>query len=591
MNEHMDIVHINGSTSAFLEPSPGKPTFNLIKMARGTLGFELRNAILKVKTTQAPFKREGILLTNHNHSYTVSIEVLPLVETVDPHYLILFRKTELKAPLFKNEGNDNDIDKAAASRIEQLEKELAQAHEDMMSITAEQEKSNEELQSANEELLSGSEELQSLNEELETTKEEVQSTNEELIVVNQELLEKQEQLNRDRLFAEAIIQTLREPFVILDKDFRIKTAAAAFYTKFKLTEKETVGKLFYEISNGQWNDPFLKSMLEKILPKKSKLDDFELNIDFPLIGKCTMKLNARQIISDKTDEDLILLAIEDITEKKIAEERRKSFAEELETKVKERTIALEKINFELEQFSHAASHEFQEPLRKIVTFARLLQHFKDSDSKEKLNSYLSKIEMASLRMSSLIQDMLNFSNITTNKKLFEKTDLNQILKDIVFDFELLIDEKKVNITSDKLPVIEAVPFQVNQMFYDLIGNAIKFSKPGMTSEIHISASKLSREELKLQTELDPKLNYYKISFKDNGIGFDQKYAQQIFTMFQRLHETNSYAGTGIGLALCKKIVQNYHGAIYAEGKPNEGATFHVILPEKQPRKTLEIPFK
>lgn len=590
VNEHMDIVHINGIISDFLEPSPGKPTFNLIKMARGCLGFELRNAIQKVKATNTAFSRGDIPLDNHGSSFIVDVEVIPLADTVDQHFLVLFKKNiPASAPVFPD-LKDLDENDHAYIRIVQLEKELAQAREDMLSITAEQEAANEELQSANEELLSGSEELQSLNEELETTKEEVQSTNEELIVVNQELMEKQEQLNRDRLYAEAIIETLREPFIILDKSFRIKTGSVSFYKKFNLTAKDTEGKLFYEISGGQWNDPFLRSMLEKILEKKSKLDDFEFAVNVPLIGRCTMLLNARQIVSDKYDDELLLLAIEDITEQKITSERQKHFAQELEVKVKERTLALEQTNLQLEQYSHTASHEFQEPLRKIVTFAKELQNLPKESVPVVVTTYLNKIEAASIRMSKLIQDMLNYAGVTNYMKLLEKTDLNKILKDVLFDFELLITDKKVEIKVGELPEIEAVPFQMNQLFYDLISNSLKFHRPDVQGIIEISSRKLTREQLKAHLNLDPKLKYCQITVKDNGIGFDQKYAQQIFSMFQRLHENGAYPGTGIGLALCKKIVQSYHGEIFTEGVENVGASFHIILPLIQPKPVMEIPF-
>ncbi|MCW3075687.1 MAG: hypothetical protein JWO32_296, partial [Bacteroidetes bacterium] len=580
VNEHMDIVHINGSINTFLEPSPGKPNFNLIKMARGSLAFELRNAVHKVKASNTLFIKEGIPVEDNEKGFSVTIEVMPLPDTVDSYYLILFHKV-LKSKTKKGEKGKDVKSKELLARVEQLEKELAQGREDMLSITEEQETSNEELQSANEELLSGSEELQSLNEELETAKEEVQSTNEELVVVNQELLDKQDELNADRTYAQAIIQTLREPLIILDKEFRIKTAAASFCKKFQLKESEIEGQFFYEIQNGLWNDSFLRSMLEKILPKKTKLDDFEIKLNFPSIGECTFLLNARQLSNEKSDEDLILLAIEEITEQKILEQQKKIFAEELEHKVKERTLALERSRKQLDQFSHTASHEFQEPLRKIVTFSKYLQDLQNEELSHEIKTNLHKIEKACLRMSVLVQNTVTFASLTKHEQLFEKTNLNNILKDILYDFEMLIAEKKIKITSEDLPVLEAVPFQITQLFYDLIGNAIKFCKPDGRATLHISARKVPQQEMKSYPDLNHKLSYYELTFKDNGIGFEQKYAPKIFTMFQRLHDANNYGGTGIGLALCKKIVENYQGEISVKAKVNEGACFYVYLPVAQ----------
>ncbi|MBK5285959.1 MAG: PAS domain S-box protein, partial [Bacteroidia bacterium] len=201
-------------------------------------------------------------------------------------------------------------------RIEQLENELQQLREDMRSITEDQEASNEELQSANEELLSGSEELQSLNEELETSKEELQSTNEELTVVNQEMIGLNEQISTARNYAESIVANIREPLLVLDKSLRIKTANKSFYKTFRVNEHETEGILIYDLGNKQWNIPALRMLLENILPEKSVFNDFEVTHTFSTIGERVMLLNAREVINKSNSEKLILLSIEDITERK-----------------------------------------------------------------------------------------------------------------------------------------------------------------------------------------------------------------------------------------------------------------------------------
>ncbi len=188
----------------------------------------------------------------------------------------------------------------------------------MRSITEDQEAANEELQSANEELLSSSEELQSLNEELETSKEELQSTNEELITVNQELFDRNEQLNQARIFAEGIITTIHEPILVLTADFRIKSANDSFYETFLLTEKETLGKIIFELQNNGWNIPGLKSHLSKLQQKKKKFLEWELTYTFPRAGEKTIRFNAQPIPEDE-ERHLILLALDDITLRKEAE--------------------------------------------------------------------------------------------------------------------------------------------------------------------------------------------------------------------------------------------------------------------------------
>ena len=250
--------------------------------------------------------------------FLVSIEVVPLTNTVEPYYLILFSKELLPevAPASFGKNADLKINAEAKKQIERLEKELAMAREDMRSISEDQEIANEELQSANEELQSSNEEMQSLNEELETSKEEIQSTNEELTIVNSELLEKQYQLNAASHYSDNLIATIRDPLIVLDKNLRIKTASTSFYKKFNSTKEQTEGKLFYEIQNHQWNNELVRSLLEKILPEKEKLSDFEITLKFPLLGERHMLLNGRQIIDETTAQKLILLAIEDVTERK-----------------------------------------------------------------------------------------------------------------------------------------------------------------------------------------------------------------------------------------------------------------------------------
>lgn len=576
VNELMDIVHIHGTIAPFLESSAGKPTFNLFKMAREGLGFELRNALHKVKTDNIVFKKEGIPSRYNGEQHLVSIEASLLKNTFEPCFLIVFRQSSLVVP-HTGQGPQQQADESQL-RISQLENELAQVREDMRSITDEQEAANEELQSSSEELESSSEEMKSLNEELETSREELQSSNEELVILNQELFEKQQQLNTARLYSEAIVTTIREPLIILDKSLRVKTANSAFYKQFNFGSHEIEGHLFYELHDDQWDNRQLRPLLEEILPKNTQVEDFEIVLNFPSLGQRTMLLNARQIVNENTAERLILVAIEDITERKLTEQRLKTFSDELETKVKERTADLMQTNVQLEQFAHAASHDLQEPLRKIVTFSNRLQSRHRDEFSDEVDVYLKKIQGASTRMSKLIQDLLNYSYLINQQQLFAAVDLDETLKGILLDFELLIEEKKAIVNAEVLPIIEAVPLQMNQLFFNLVSNALKFTKESVPPVIDIFSSPLSPEEIDQHPALKSGVSYCKIIVRDNGIGFDQKYDQQVFTIFQRLNKPSEYPGTGIGLALCKKIIENHHGEIYVKSQENQGAEFHIILP-------------
>jgi len=328
VNEQMDIVHIHGSITPFLEQPQGKPTHNLLKMAHEGLSFELRNALHKAKLREVAVTKENIPVKINGKQFLVSIEIVPLTDTVDIHYLILFTKTALPPSEEKTKTTSSRKIVDAQKQNEQLEKELAHTREDMRSVTEDMEATNEELQSANEELQSSNEEMQSLNEEMETSKEELQSTNEELTIVNQELLDKQEQLNTSRFYSEAIVTTMREPLVVLDKALRVKTANASFYKKFNVDEEETENKLFYEIQNHQFDDTLLRSLLEKILPQKNRIEDFEINLHLHDKGERLILINARQIVNEKKAEQLILLAMEDITDRVNSEKQIQENAEE-----------------------------------------------------------------------------------------------------------------------------------------------------------------------------------------------------------------------------------------------------------------------
>lgn len=249
-------------------------------------------------------------------------------------------------------------------------------------------------------------------------------------------------------------------------------------------------------------------------------------------------------------------------------------AEELEKKVEERTAELLRKNSELEQFAYVASHDLQEPLRKIRTFSELLQ--KSLQKGTPVNNYFDKIQSSAERMAQLINDVLNYSRLSNTEGQFVTTDLNTILKQVKVDFDLLIEQKQAVIKDNCLPVVKGIPLQLEQLFINLIGNSLKFSDK--QPFISVTGSALPESERLLYPELQQNIPYVKLEFTDNGIGFEQQFAEKIFTIFQRLNEKKLYAGTGIGLALCKKIVENHHGVIRATGRPNEGATFTVILP-------------
>ena len=478
VNEQLEIVQFRGSTGTWLEPYPGKPSLNVLKMAKQGLAFELRSALDRAKGNTLSVIKENIPVEIMGKRHQVTLEVIPLADTMEPFYMILFRdKPEATAdragmaadrtgmaadrtdPEAENmTGPAGPTPNVESERNQLLQQEMARLREDIRIFMQDQEVVNEELQRANEELLSGSEELQSLNEELETSKEEIVSTNEELVTSNQELSDRQQDL----------LSLSRE----LERQVTERTAS-----------------------------------------------------------------------------------------------------------LKESNALLRESNINLEQFATIASHDLQEPLRKIRLFSAQLEQLHSALITGEAGELIQKISRSAERMSGLIHDVLNFSKVL-DASVFELVDLNGILQNVIADFDLLIEQKMATISQDVLPVIRAVPLQMNQLFYNLLGNALKFSRPDTPPAIRISYRMLEQEERKRFPSLADDIPYCEIIFQDNGIGIDEKFAAQVFIIFERLNSREHFEGTGIGLALCKRIVLNHKGEIYLTSKPGRGTEFHIILPQR-----------
>jgi len=261
----------------------------------------------------------------------------------------------------------------------------------------------------------------------------------------------------------------------------------------------------------------------------------------------------------------------------------KTLNELLEQKVKERTMdltekneELETRNHELQQFAWVASHDLKEPLRKIQTFNYLIKDRYLKNNAE-ANVFLDKVIRASERMSDLIDNLLNYSRLSASS-LFQPTDLNTILEEILSDLEISINEKKASITFGRMPMIDSIPSQIRQVFQNLISNGLKFSKKDIAPLIIISSDYVDEKAISAPPLNDGK--YCRIHFEDNGIGFEEEYIDKIFVIFQRLHTRETYEGTGIGLAITKKIIDKHNGVIGARSKVEKGSVFTLILPVK-----------
>jgi PAS domain S-box-containing protein len=256
----------------------------------------------------------------------------------------------------------------------------------------------------------------------------------------------------------------------------------------------------------------------------------------------------------------------DLTERKLSEDKIRQYANELEFQ-----------NKELEQFAYAAAHDMKEPLRKIRFYTNMVFDNSGHLLPEKEAEYLRRSISAASRMQTLIDDLLTYSKTSTQEQEYKKVDLGKVIAEIQLTHYDTIRDLKAEIETTNLPVIDGIPFQIIQLFDNLLGNALKYHHPDRRPHIVIEAQKVSAQEQAIDMTAEDK-EYYKIIVSDNGIGFDSNYSEKVFDLFQRLHDKVTYSGTGIGLALCRKIVQNHKGYIIARAEEGKGASFMVYFP-------------
>ncbi|HXI52557.1 MAG TPA: ATP-binding protein [Candidatus Saccharimonadales bacterium] len=274
----------------------------------------------------------------------------------------------------------------------------------------------------------------------------------------------------------------------------------------------------------------------------------------------------RTPIREKDKEVGAVVIFKDITERKRAEET-----------LSRKAAELARSNAELEQFAYVASHDLQEPLRKIQAFGDRLKTKCDAVNLQDGRDYLERMQSAAARMQTLINDLLTFSRVISASQPFVPVDLNQVVKGVLSDLEVRIEQKKATVEVGELPSIEADPLQMRQLLQNLIGNALKFQTPNSHPVVKIHA-RLLKSPFAGTPEEDPYAEQCEFTVEDNGIGFDEKYLDKIFAVFQRLHGRNEYEGTGVGLAVCRRITDRHGGTITARSKQGEGAKFIVTVP-------------
>lgn len=355
-------------------------------------------------------------------------------------------------------------------------------------------------------------------------------------------------IKRSRDYAAALVETVREPLVVLTADLRVQGANKAFYETFHVAAGETENRSLFGLGSGQWDIPALRELLASLLPHNSQVQDFEAEHNFPTIGRKTMLLNARQVEQPEGREQLILLAIEDITARKQAQAQ------------------LESMNEDLKLFAYAASHELQEPLRMVTSYTQLLgRKYADKLDAEAQQFIATAVEGAR-RMEVLLRDLREYWQVSERDGAHRTTlDCTQVLEKTLGNLQVAITDSGAVVTHDPLPTVVAEELLLVQLFQNLIGNALKY-RSERPPQIHVFAQAQGGE--------------WRFAVRDNGIGIAPQHLDRIFGMFTRLHG-HTYPGTGIGLALCRKLVERYGGRIWVESAPGQGSTFFFTLPAQK----------
>ena len=363
---------------------------------------------------------------------------------------------------------------------------------------------------------------------------------EEKLSVEKKIKERTRELHENEAFLSSIIQTVRESLLVLDADYRVLSANTHFLNSFKVTKEDTVAKILFELGNHQWDIEALKILLTKILPTNNPVIDFEVEHDFPYIGKKIMLVNAYRIEFEGQYKDRILIAIEDITDKKEIDRRK-------------------------DDFLSIASHELKTPLTTIKGFVQLLERMVPENSSEKFVTTLSKVSVYVDRLNNLISELLDTSKIQSGNIEIHKDpfDIDKLIHDTVENLALATPEYKITVSSDTNVQILGDELQISQVINNLISNAIKYS-PGK-DKIDVYCNRVG--------------SFVKVSVKDYGMGISQQDQSKIFERFFRARDIQKkFPGMGIGLYICHEIIAGHNGTLWVESEIGTGSTFNFTLP-------------
>ncbi len=366
--------------------------------------------------------------------------------------------------------------------------------------------------------------------------------------------------------AGAIFDTIREPLLVLDDALRVEASNRTFQRHFRVAEREIAERSLFELGQGAWNVPALRELLESVLPEHREVRDFEVDHVFPGLGRRVMLVNAREIVGTQGARERILVALEDRTATWRAERARDEADRELR-----------RSNRELEEFAHAASHDLQEPLRKVRVFAdRLHARLRDPTlgDPESLE-LLERITAAAERMQTRIDDLLRLARVSRERPRPTAVDLAALVRATFGELQSAwprVDAALRVEPDDSSWVVQGDSALLKLVFQNVLGNAFKYRDPSRPLEI------VARRTTGEPPDDDPR-RWVAVCVQDNGIGFEPQYEERIFGAFQRLHGRTEYEGSGVGLSIARRIAERHGGTLRAEGRPGEGATLVLTLPQ------------
>lgn len=548
IDAEMEILQVRGHTSPYLELAPGTISLNLLKMARDGLRLGLRTAVYAARKNNHSVTKENLQVSVAGNTSEVRVTVHPLKGPPTGHFfLVIFEtvSTPLVPPISPLDGQTECSSKqsVATRRIAALEQELAATRLEMQTMLEERDAANEELQTANEEIRSSNEELQSINEELETTKEEVQTVNQELTIANQVLSMSNEQLQAAQEYAEAIVETVREPLLVLSQDLHVERANMAFYQNFQVKPSETERHALSELGDGQWDLPPLQTLLTSVQATNQSFRDFEVEHVFPGIGHKIMLLNARRILRarDPIKNVLLLLAIEDVTERRELERR------------KDALVGL-------------VSHKLKTPLIDAKLAVQLLQQHLTKEGDEQSAIQLETISGSLRWLMYLIDSFLDVTTLETDGWSLHPTQfaIDDLVREKIEEIGRTTISHSLRYEQEAHVEVYGDRERIGQVLNNLLTNAIKASPP--TEPIWVSAT------------ADEHLVTMRVQDQGKGIPKDQQ--ARIFECFYRIGDANQerVPGLGLGLYLAAQIMKRQGGQIWVESTPGKGATFFFTVP-------------